>query len=648
MLAVTWTWWGWKQGAFFGRVLLPGTAFLCLATVLLTRTAPWRGRISLSPRGRLALLALVGLGLWTLVSMIWSPAPDIALGDAQRVLAYALSFGLGIWLCNLVGPRMHLALAPLAIAGGLVAAGTTLALLTGHDIATYLETDGTLQYPLGYRNANAAFFLIAVWPLLGICCTGSLRWGLRGVAAGAGSMCLSLAMLSQSRGSVIAAAAAVAVFLTLSPRRATALGWLGIIALPSVLVVPYLSELYSAAGDHNELLTPLHHAAAATIAAAAIAALVGAAFARLEAGMSLPADAGRRIDRLVGRGLVVAAVIGALGFVVAVGNPVSWFSQRVSEFSSDQSPDASQQATHFGFNAGTARGDLWRVAVDDAVGDPVLGDGAGGYRYSYLLHRHSSDQSAHDAHSVELETLSELGIPGLALLVLAMFGAGAGALRAGRLGPSAATLAAVALAAGAYWMVHASIDWFWPYPAVTAPVLCLLGAACAPAMRTPSRVPRGSGRRNLGILTAILALSVVPPYLSQRYVDRAYSEWRTDLGRAFSDLGQAGSLNPLSIDPQMGEGVISRYAGQHDRAIAAFTVAADRRPEEWAAHYFLARLYAQSNPALAARELHEALALNPREPVLRSFERDLQSRTAKTHLSGKSGSGQERKPKASN
>ena len=31
--------------------------------------------------------------------------------------------------------------------------------------------------------------------------------------------------------------------------------------------------------------------------------------------------------------------------------------------------------------------------------------------------------------------------------------------------------------------MHASLDWFWPYPALTAPVFALLGSACAPAIR---------------------------------------------------------------------------------------------------------------------------------------------------------------------
>ena len=73
---------------------------------------------------------------------------------------------------------------------------------------------------------------------------------------------------------------------------------------------------------------------------------------------------------------------------------------------------------------------------------------------------------------------------GLVGLGAAVRGAGGAAIgrhpRRRASGPSAAGLSAVALASGTYWLVHASVDWFWPYPAITAPVMALLGSACAP------------------------------------------------------------------------------------------------------------------------------------------------------------------------
>ncbi|MEO8093122.1 MAG: hypothetical protein ABI726_10490, partial [bacterium] len=63
---------------------------------------------------------------------------------------------------------------------------------------------------------------------------------------------------------------------------------------------------------------------------------------------------------------------------------------------------------------------------------------------------------------------------------------------------------------------------------------------------------------------------MVPPYLSERYVNQALDGWRADLERAFDDLGRAGSLNPLSEEPLLTEGAIARAAGDRAHAIEAF------------------------------------------------------------------------------
>ena len=264
------------------------------------------------------------------------------------------------------------------------------------------------------------------------------------------------------------------------------------------------------------------------------------------------------------------------------------------------------------------------MAIADARRDPLLGDGAGGYRYSYSRHRDSTTQNVLDAHSVELETLSELGIPGLAMLLAAVGGAALGAYRTRALGPSAASLSLVVLAAAAYWFVHTSLDWFWPYPAVTAPVFCMLGCACAPGLMSPERPVRRTGRRWAGAALVMLALSAVPPYVSLRYLHSAYGEWQSDLGPAFADLDRARSFNPLALEPYLAEGAIARATGQRGQAIAAFTQAADKRPEDWAPHYFLASLYRTTAPRLATQELNEAQTLNPNEPAIALLRKRLE------------------------
>ena len=623
-LALTWSWWAAKNGAFFGTVLLPGTILLCATAVLLAWTAPWRGSLRSSRPATIALASLGGLGAWAALSALWSPTPDIAIGDGQRILTYALAFGLGIWLCTLLAGRLHLALVPLTVAGAFAGIVAVVGLLTGDHVGHYLH-EGTLEFPLGYRNANAAFFAIALWPALGLASHRASAWPVRAAALATATLCLELVMLSQSRSSLAGGAAALGVYVLFSEGRARRLGWLALAALPALLILPALIDLYRAASTD----APLHSAldelrgvgravtltCAASLAIGALAVLVGRA---------VPASP-RRVeiaDRAALAGLVAVILAGSIAFVAAVGNPVDWIDKRVSQFGSGREPNLSGQSNRFSsLNTETQRPEIWRVALLDAREHPLLGEGGGGFLDSYLRERsRNSPVSVRDAHSVELENLSEFGVPGLLLFAGAIGAAGVGAMRARRLGPEPAWLSIFALTAGAYWLAHASLDWFWPYPALTAPVFALVGSACAPALRIADDAPWEHGRRWLTAGAVALAISAVPPFLSERYVNDAYDEWPSDPTRAYDDLDRAATLNPLSADPVLAEGAIARGNGDRARAIDAFRRAADMRPEEWASHYNLAELYARSSPRLARLELAIAKRQNPYDPEVMALE----------------------------
>jgi hypothetical protein len=625
LLSAVWAWWAWQKGAYFGTVVLPGTIVLCLVLALLAGFAPWRAKLSLSGPAALALGALVALGIWTLLSALWSPAPDIAIADGQRVLVYAIAFGLGMWLCNLLGSRMGLSLLPLAAAGAFAGVATIVVLLTGDDPSELLELDGTLDYPLGYRNANAAFFAIALFPALGIAADRELDWRLRGLALGAATLCLDLFLLSQSRGSLIALLAAVVVYLLASPLRLRALCWLLLAALPAIGIVPALTELYDAANADgvDSVVGEMQTAGIAAAITAVAGAVLGALAARFSHRLPGLGSSSGAANRTIAGGIALAAVLGLIGFVVAVGNPVDWVGDRADEFRSAGSPDLSEESSRYSLNAGSDRYDLWRVALDDFAEDPLFGDGAGGFQYTYLEKREVTSQSARDAHSVEFEVLAELGLPGLLLLVCVIVGATVGIIRARRLGPSAAGLGAIALASGTYWLVHSSIDWFWPYPALVAPTMALLGSACAPAILDLTPRPRIGWRPWLIAGLILLAVSAVPPLLSERYVNDAYEGFRSDPERAYGDLDRAQTLNPLSDVPLLAEAVIARESGDPERAVAALREAIAERPEEWGAHYLLAELLRDSDPEVARNEARVALELNPLSGRVRGLVREL-------------------------
>jgi tetratricopeptide (TPR) repeat protein len=621
LMTIVWSWWAWQKGAWFGVVFLPGAILLCAGLFVLIWVAPWRGRLRRSPAAAVGLGGLVALGVWAALSSLWTPAPNVAIVDGQRILVYALAFGLGIWLVMLLGARAQLSLVPLAAAGAVAGVITAVGMISADDARAYLEGDGTLDYPLGYRNANAAFFACAFFPALGLAADRDLDWRARAPALATATLCAGLAMLSQSRGSIPAVLIALAAYLIFSPLRLRALCWLALALLPALGVVPALTDLYQAANDSGLRAAgdELEAAAIALALTSGAALLVGCAAARFERVLPGLGSVSPRTNRGIFIAFALGVVSGIVALVVAVGDPIDWTVKRADEFRSG-TPDLTAQSSRFTFSLGTDRYDLWRVALDDAREQPLRGTGSGGFQYSYLRERESRSQTAHDAHGVALEVFGELGAPGLVLLLAALGGAAVGAVRGMRLGPQPAALSAIALAAGAYWLAHASIDWFWAYPAITAPVIALLGSACAARVVTPNTAARGSGRYWIAAGAIVVALSMVPPFLSERYVTDAYAGWRADLPNAYEDLDRARALNPFTDAPLLAEGAIADAAGDRERAIAAFRDAAEERPEEWGGHFLLAELFAGDRPMLARRELEIARELNPNSPEIEELE----------------------------
>jgi len=139
----------------------------------------------------------------------------------------------------------------------------------------------------------------------------------------------------------------------------------------------------------------------------------------------------------------------------------------------------------------------WRVALTAFAAEPIRGVGAGGWAVYWLRDR-SVNEGAQDAHSLELQTLAELGLVGAALLA-ALLGAVAVAARtADRIAP--------AMAAGrpppwSPYVAHSPLDWDWQMPAVTLIAIVLAGLLLAVADRAP---PAGGASDRLSLRTGRL------------------------------------------------------------------------------------------------------------------------------------------------
>jgi O-antigen ligase len=138
------------------------------------------------------------------------------------------------------------------------------------------------------------------------------------------------------------------------------------------------------------------------------------------------------------------------------------------------------------------RSDLYRIALDGFLDHPLAGDGGGGYQVRYVRMRRV-DEYVVNAHSLELETLDELGLVGAALLLLFVGALVFAGVRA-RVCPGGLSRprAAAVTAALVVWLVHSAIDWDWQMPAVTGLAL-LLGAALLPYGRGRRRAVKEPG-----------------------------------------------------------------------------------------------------------------------------------------------------------
>ncbi|MGH3262532.1 MAG: hypothetical protein ACRDNS_11085, partial [Trebonia sp.] len=237
------TWWTWEHGAFFGTVFYPGAIVTFGVLAVLLWATPLGARVA-GP-ARIALLGLTLLGAWTLAASLWSPAPSVAFADVAKGLTYAALFAIGIWTCRLLSDRVSLALAPVAVTGLLIGIGTVITLATGHDVGSYVHVDdATLRFPIGYRNAEAAFLFICTFALLALAVEERTSWPLRAVMLAGITMLVELNALAQSRGSLPAAAAALVVYLILSPHRLRPTVYLVLAVAPAAIALPTLLDVY--------------------------------------------------------------------------------------------------------------------------------------------------------------------------------------------------------------------------------------------------------------------------------------------------------------------------------------------------------------------------------------------------------------------
>jgi hypothetical protein len=434
-------------GGYFPTAYLEGGAVaLAVLGVLVAVQLP---RYALSAHALAGLGSLALLAAWTGLSAAWSPAPDGALADLQRDLLYVALFGLGLLAAGsgrhavLVG-RVVLAVIVVIVCAGLV----------------HGAGGGRLSYPLTYWNAFGALAAVGVVLAAGMGSDPRAPVPVRALCGAAVVPLADAVYLSLSRGTWLALMVGAVVLVALGAHRGSLLLTVGVAGTAATLAI--------AGGP----VVPL------TVAAGAVIWVIAAGRAS-----PLLMQALRRVVRPLLIVLAGLAVLAALAAYAAKADAVEGHADRAlrsaGDFVSRQWQDFLRPTT--GVDEGRARlttakgtrSDLYRVAFDGFEAHPIYGDGAGGFTVRWMQQRRVYEQ-VRDAHSLELETLGELGVIG-GLALLAFLVTLGWAAVSSRIRPAALprSHAAAVGAACSVWVAHSAVDWDWQMPALTGCVLVL-------------------------------------------------------------------------------------------------------------------------------------------------------------------------------
>jgi O-Antigen ligase len=546
--------------------------------------------------------------------------------EADRVLVY-LGFFLAAFLIAQTDQRRQRFAEGIAISVATIAV-LALASRLLPDLLSVAEGDGTgprLRYPLGYWNADGIVFAIAAASCLWMSrhsLAGWLRWSAVAVLP---SVLMAL-YFTYSRGGLLALAIACGCLIALSHDRLWLLGTLAVGAvgaLPALIAAQERHSLADNLGNQaavDEGLAVL----AILVAGTALALALFAALRRLEGGGGRLA--GRAVE--LSRNPVVLKRVAAVAAVFAIGATIAVGGRAWDQFTSPGTAFPDRPSEHFSDLSSANRDEFWRVALDAGGEEPVLGNGAGTYRFSWNELR-SIRVPVRDAHSLYLQAFAELGVVG-GLVVLAMVAAllwcGFAAWRAasGRWRELYALLFAVQLA----FAVGAGIDWFWQIPVVGGIFFLASGALVAARCGQLSRArAEGNGlgeQRHYGFTVAglaiawLAALALIGPLLVNRELNQSRAAAAEgNLPVAIDRANTAQTIEPWAASPYIQLGLLAEEQGDYAGGVGRLTQAIEREDRNWLLYYLRARMAQQAGDTAAARaDLREALLLNPEEACL--------------------------------
>lgn len=549
---------------------------------------------------------------WTFLSILWSPNRGDAWVGSGQTLLYLLAFWLVATLVAL-GASRRWALAASAFGPGLVAIYTILTLPVSTD--DYF-IDNRFMGTVGYYNGEAAFLLVPFWVSIYVAGTRRIHPVVRAVALAGAVFGAEVAILSQSRGAMVAMIISLPVYFLFSGQRLRGFFALVPPAIAVIVAFPGLNEVYQEFLNEGDPRAALENVTALIWLTTLGAGAYGLIWGFLDRRFGRRADIGRLALILAAAVSVTLATAGVAAFAERIGNPITWGQETAQAFI--QNDRTGVDESRYISAGGSGRSAIWGVAWEDFTENPILGVGTHNYEATYYQKREENVVGTlRQPHSLPLEALAERGIIG-GLLFFGFLGVCVAAglrERFRRLNSEGKAHVGAMLAAITYWFVHSSAEWFWQIPAVTLPAIIYLAMLVAPwrKPREDSKIFAPSDRplRLAGVGLAALAFATVTPlYLAHNLQESALAEENPWV--AMRQLEYAQTLNPLDPALPREEANFALSIGDVPRATQAYARAIELNPEHYAPYTILGRLYEDIGRTQDAEELYErAFQLNP-------------------------------------
>ena len=582
-------------------------AWILVAALLI---APMPERIR--PGRSFALVGglILALALLSAVSSVWSSSVAVSLAEFERNIAYLGFFTAGYLVMRTPKQREWFALGLAAGISAVVLLALGDRLIPGGEPAVEGFISDRLSFPLGYWNGDGVTFGCGVILFTWLASVSECRW-LRAGSVAMAALSTTALYLTYSRGGILVAALSLVLVLFLSRHRLRILGTAVIAVAASVPILLTIDGYPAIAGtgggdpSTSESLVVLL-VALVCITLGALAAESALRLARRRPDLTRrPLEVSR--DRRVLVGIAGAGATIFLALILVFGDSV-W-----EQFTDGNIPVAADPKERFTELSGSWRYEFNQVAIDTFVDNPLIGTGAGTYRFEWNRQR-EAQMTTLDAHSFYLQNLAELGIiGGLVSLALALsliwLGVLAWRRRRDREAP-------VMLALTVSLLLAFGLDWFWRLGA-TGALLMLLAAWIAASMsgdRSDRSAGAGSGTKLAGLLAAWLAIvALAVPAIADRYVKASADSVRAgEIGKAEDQARMASRLEPWNPKPHMQLATIAGSRGDTGTALSEIDRAVELEPENWQARVLRFQINFDANRREAAeRDFQVLREINP-------------------------------------